>query len=34
MEPRLNTCSLGPPVSTSQMASRSVQPFLQGSRLL
>jgi len=26
-------CSLGPPEFTSQKASRSVQPFLQGSRL-
>ena len=26
-----NTCSLGPPKSSTEMASRSVQPFLQGS---
>jgi len=31
--PHLTYGSLGPPVSSTQMASRSVQPFLQGSLL-
>ena len=30
--PHLTHCALGPPKSITQRASRSVQPFLQGSR--
>jgi len=33
LDPHLTHGSLGPPESTTQTASRSVQPFLQGSRL-
>jgi len=33
MEPRLNTCFLRPTRSTTQTASRSVEPLLQGSLL-
>ena len=32
LDPPSNTCFLGPLESTTQTASRSVQPFLQGSR--
>jgi len=32
VHPRSNTCFLGPPESTTQTASRSVQPFLHSSQ--